>query len=111
MNQKKSLQDVFGKQKQLAPGLHPGIGLDQLHKLQCKCGNETFVPCSNAYLASPLQSKSGLPTLVQLPQGFVCTSCGAQNSFDDKNTNLDELKDKTSKNDVSGDANGESKPH
>lgn len=94
MKRTPSLQDVLGKQKQLAPGLHPGIGLNQLKKLKCECGSETFTPCAMAYLASPLQAVSGLPTLVQIPQGFICTSCGKLNAFENP-------QDKTSKIDVS----------
>jgi len=65
----------------VAPGILPGIGLDQLKKLKCVCGNEVFIPCSGAYLASPLQSARGIPTLVQVPQGFVCSSCGKVNEY------------------------------
>lgn len=87
MNQKNTpFHNLFKnpKSKQLAPGIHPGIGLDSLKKLTCVCGHDTFIQCSNAYYASPLQSVSGMPTLVQLPQGFVCAGCGKKNEFDKK---------------------------
>ena len=86
MSNKPPFHQVFKQQrsKQLSPAIHPGIGLDQLKKLTCVCGHDTFIACSHAYYASPLQSVNGLPTLVNLPQGFVCSSCGKQNEFDKK---------------------------
>ena len=69
------------KKPQIAPGVHPGIGLDQLKQLKCTCGSHLFIPCSHAYYASPFQSVTAMPTLVQVPQGFICSGCGKQNNF------------------------------
>jgi len=80
-----NVKDILKQQRQkgsIAPGVHPGIGLDQLKQLRCTCGNELFIPCCHAYYASTLQSVTGTPTLVQVPQGFVCASCAKQNEFD-----------------------------
>jgi len=69
----------FKPPKPLAPGLHPGIGLDQLKAVQCECGGNTFIRCLQAYLASPLQTLNGNQLIVQVPSGLICTNCGKRN--------------------------------
>lgn len=78
----KTVHDLFGGKPQIAPGVHPGITVDQLKPLLCKCKNALFLQASNVHFASPLQATSGGPTLVQVPLGFYCTSCEKLNDFD-----------------------------
>lgn len=75
------MQGTPSKTPTFAPGLHPGISVNQLKKLYCKCGKEHFIQAVNVYYASPLQTQTGMPMLVQVPQGFVCTTCGSFNDF------------------------------
>ena len=71
----------FNPPKAIAPGLHPGIGLDQLKPIQCTCGASTFLPCYTAYIASPLQTIAGNQMVVQSSSGLICASCGQKNTF------------------------------
>jgi hypothetical protein len=75
-------KDLFGGKPQIAPGVNPGVTVDQLKPLTCQCGETLFLHGSNVYYASPLQSATATPTLVQVPLGFICTGCGELNKFD-----------------------------
>jgi thiol-disulfide isomerase/thioredoxin len=79
---KGKMHDLFGGKPQIAPGVNPGVNLDTLKALKCKCGNALFLAASNIYYASPLQSVSGGPTLVQVPLGYWCTKCDKINDLD-----------------------------
>ena len=78
----KAVHDLFEGKPKIAPGVLPGITVDQLKPLLCKCGNALFLQGSNVHFASPLQAVSGGPTLVQVPLGFYCTACEKLNDFD-----------------------------
>jgi len=78
----RSVHSLFGGKPQIAPGVNPGVTVDQLKPLLCKCGNALFLQASNVYYASPLQAVSGGPTLVQVPLGFYCSTCEKINEFD-----------------------------
>ena len=79
---KGKMHDLFGGKPQIAPGVNPGITVDNLKSLKCKCGNALFLTAANIYYASPLQSVSGGPTLVQVPLGYWCTKCDKINDLD-----------------------------
>lgn len=70
------------RQPQIAPGIMPGIRLDQLKRMHCKCGSEIFAPAVAVLYASRFQSTNGIPTLVQDAAGLVCAACGAVNAID-----------------------------
>ncbi len=78
----KKMHNLFGGRPQIAPGVNPGVSLDSLKPLKCKCGNALFLAASNIYFASPLQAVSGGPTLVQVPLGYWCTQCDKINDLD-----------------------------
>lgn len=69
-------QRKFVPPKPLAPGLHQGIGLNDLKQITCECGSEIFIPALKVYLASPLQTTTGSQVVVQAPGGLICASCG-----------------------------------
>lgn len=75
-------EQLFGKKARIAPGVNPGVTVDQLKPLTCQCGERLFLHGSEVYYASPIQSATGTPTLVQVPLGFICTGCGELNKFD-----------------------------
>lgn len=75
-------EELFGKSPRIAPGVNPGVTVNQLKPLTCQCGEALFLHGSNVYYASPLQSATATPTLVQVPLGFICTGCGELNKFD-----------------------------
>lgn len=79
---KGKMHELFGGKPQIAPGVNPGVKVDDLKALKCKCGNALFLAASNIYYSSPLQSTSGGPTLVQVPLGYWCTTCDKVNDLD-----------------------------
>ena len=72
------------KMQPVAPGILPGIGLDQLNQAICKCGSTMFTPVSMIFFASAFQTSTGTITAVNLPQGFGCIKCGKLNNYADK---------------------------
>ena len=74
-------QHPFPQGKQIAMALIPGVALDDLKPIECKCGSKTFINTILLYYASPLQSLKGMPTLVQHPVGFTCLQCKETNNF------------------------------
>lgn len=67
----------------IAPNILPGVTIKDLRDIACKCGGIIFSPAHTVKYASPLQTRNSTPTMVQLPMGFVCTSCGEVNNFED----------------------------
>ncbi len=68
----------------IAPGLFPGIKSDDLKAVTCKICDEPqerFVAISVLRHASPLQTTSGQPMLINFNNGFACLKCGAVNEF------------------------------
>jgi len=80
-------------QKPSASGLLPGIGPNELKPIKCICGKSIFFPAVTAKFASRFQTDNGLPTLIQLPAGLICASCGKINKFD--TTDIPELQPST----------------
>ena len=72
----------FANVAAIAPAIMPGVRWSDLTDVTCQCGGNQFIAASAIKLASPLQSKKNMPTLVQLPVGFMCTSCNMVNNFD-----------------------------
>lgn len=66
---------------QIAPMIIPGVRIDDLRKVACKCGKELFAQVFTIFFASPLQSVNGMPTIVQIPSGLICSTCGEINAF------------------------------
>ena len=74
---------VSQQMNSIAPNLLPGVTVDALTELKCNnCQGETFYPVHTVRLASPLQSRNSMPTLVQFPLGFACATCDKINPFD-----------------------------
>jgi hypothetical protein len=80
---KRSAGMVSQQMQSIAPNLLPGVTVDALVELKCNnCQGETFYPVHTVRLASPLQSRNSMPTLVQFPLGFACATCDKINPFD-----------------------------
>jgi hypothetical protein len=80
---KRSAGMVSQQMQSIAPNLLPGVTVDSLIELKCNnCQGETFYPVHTVRLASPLQSRNSMPTLVQFPLGFACATCDKINPFD-----------------------------
>ena len=80
---KRSAGMVSQQMQSIAPNLLPGVTVDSLVELRCNnCQGETFYPVHTVRLASPLQSRNSMPTLVQFPLGFACATCDKINPFD-----------------------------
>jgi hypothetical protein len=80
---KRSAGMVSQQMQSIAPNLLPGVTVDALIELKCNnCQGETFYPVHTVRLASPLQSRNSMPTLVQFPLGFACFTCDKINPFD-----------------------------
>jgi len=58
------------------------ILIDALHEAKCVCGETNFVPVFKVRVANRFQSPSGQPMLMQIPNGFLCASCGLINNYD-----------------------------
>jgi hypothetical protein len=65
----------------VAPNLIPGVKVGDLKDVKCMCGGEVFIPAHAVKVASPLQTRNGAPTMVQIPYGFMCHACGELNNF------------------------------
>ena len=57
------------------------INPNDLPSIECKCGNDIFVMAMQLRYANRLVSANGQPTVVQVPQGWVCSICGKANDF------------------------------
>ena len=77
----KQRPNPFPQGRQISTALIPGVALDDLKPLECKCGGKTFMTAIQLFYASPIQSVKGMPTLVQHPLGFSCTECKDINNF------------------------------
>ncbi len=77
-------QNNYPTAKAMAPGILPGTRPEDLKAVTCKkCKEvqEVFIAVSVLRHASPLQTVSGQPMLVNFNNGFACTKCGAVNEF------------------------------
>ena len=81
---KKRAMQNFRNVSAVAAGILPGVKWTDLADIACKCGKTQFTQSCGIKLASPLQSTKSIPTVVQLPVGFMCTSCNAVNDFDEE---------------------------
>jgi hypothetical protein len=67
-----------------APGVLPGTKPTDLKAITCKkCDEvqERFIAISILRHASPLQTASGQPMIINFNNGFACLKCGAVNEF------------------------------
>lgn len=58
------------------------IQVNDLPQILCDCGEQVFAQAIVLRFASRLVSATGQPTVVQVPYGWVCTSCGMANNFE-----------------------------
>jgi len=69
-------------QNSIAPGILPGIKPQDLKPIACNnCKGLHFSPVGGIAEASRFQSRTGLPTIVNFPIGFVCITCKKINPF------------------------------
>jgi len=60
------------------------VNVENLVKLNCKCGSDHFIDVIHVRFAPALVSPKGIPTFIRVPKGFLCGSCGEINSFEQK---------------------------
>lgn len=63
------------------PQQQANVNPADLPSIECKCGNGLFVMAMQLRYANRLVSANGQPTVMQVPQGWVCTNCGKANDF------------------------------
>ena len=84
------------QQRTIAPGVLPGISMDQLKQSICKCGWKEFTPVFQVHFASQFQTVTGNIMAVQVPCGFICSACGTPLGVKEEDEKKDEEKYKCS---------------
>ena len=65
----------------LVPPQRQNVDLTALPQIECKCGGRMFSMGMELRYASRLVSNNGQPTVVQVPAGWICSTCGKANDF------------------------------
>jgi len=58
------------------------VNINNLPIIKCQCGCDVFLPAFKVRYASPLVTGQSSHTMVQVPAGYICTSCGLLNSLE-----------------------------
>jgi len=65
----------------VSPPQRQHVDINDLPSIECKCGGNKFTMGMQLRYASRLVSQNGQPTVVQVPDGWVCVACGKPNDF------------------------------